>query len=389
VQKYSYLILLFALFIVPQVLRPLRIPTAITSFALGVLCALGLDIFRADPTVELLSTLGIVSLFLFAGLDVELRELRQHATVLVQHLAIQVLSLVLLAAAAVWLLQLPVRSATLVALGLLTPSTGFILDSLNGSGLPERARFWIKSKAIATELVALAILFVLLQSDSAGGLTISALILLAMVVLVPVLFRVFATVALPYAPKTEFAFLLIMAVACGVGTYELGVYYLVGAFVVGMGAQRLRKHLTAAASEKMIGSVESFASLFVPFYFFNAGTTLRQEDFGPGALGLGLLFSVIGITFRLVPTWLHRRVVFGESLRMSMEVATPMLPTLVFTLVIAGILRERFDIGPELFGGLVVYAIVNSLVPGFVFKRQLPEVEEELTQRQHGAGLSA
>jgi len=380
VQNYSYLILLFALFVVPHVLQRFRIPTAITSFGLGAFCALKLAFFVEDQTVKQLATLGIVSLFLFAGLDVEFRELRKHAIVLIQHLVIQMLSLVLLAAALAWLLRLTVRPASLMALALLTPSTGFILDALDGFGLPERARFWIKSKAIATELVALALLFVMLQSSSTGALIISSLILVAMVALLPVVFRIFAAVVLPHAPKSEFAFLMLVAVACGVGTYELGVYYLVGAFIVGMAAQRLREHLPAVASEKMLSSVEAFASLFVPFYFFHAGLGLRQEDFGLAALGIGLLFSVFGISLRLVPIWLHRRLVFGESLRRSLVVATPMLPTLVFTLVIAGILRERFDIGPELFGGLVVYATVSSLIPGFVFHRLLPEVEEELLQ---------
>lgn len=379
-QHYSYLILLFALFVVPRVLQRFRIPTAITSFALGAICTLQFGFFQVDSTVKLLATLGIVSLFLFAGLDVEFKELRQHAIVLVQHLAIQVVSLTLLSFAMAWLFELDSRPATLVALALLTPSTGFILDALDSFGLPERVRFWIKSKAIATELVALGVLFVSLQSSSAQALAVSSLVLVTMVALLPLVFRGFAAVVLPHAPKSEFAFLMMVAVACGVVTYELGVYYLVGAFVVGMAAQRLRERLPTMTSEKMISSVEAFASLFVPFYFFNAGLGLRAEDFTLKALGVGLLFGVVSILLRLVPLWLHRRIVFGESIRRSLLVGVPLMPTLVFTLVIAGILRERFQIGAELFGGLVVYTILNSLIPGFVFHTLLPEVEDELMQ---------
>ncbi|MBL8856942.1 MAG: cation:proton antiporter [Planctomycetes bacterium] len=379
---YSFLILLFALFVAPRVLQRFRIPTAITSFAMGAICALQLGYlpndFQGDVTIKFLATLGIVSLFLFAGLDVEFRELRHNSTILLQHLAIQVVSLALLAAALVWWLDLSIRPSTLIALALLTPSTGFILDALDGFNLPEKARFWIKSKAIATELVALAVLFVALQSSSAQGLGLSSLILVGMIGFLPFLFRLFAKLILPYAPKSEFAFLMMVAVACGVITYELGVYYLVGAFVVGMAAQRLRLHLPAMASEKMLSSVEAFSSLFVPFYFFNAGLNLRQADFSLAALGVGLSFAVCGISFRLIPIWLHRRVVFGEGLRESMLVGMPMLPTLVFTLVIAGILREKFQIGSTLFGGLVVYAILNSLIPGLVFRTRVPEEEDAL-----------
>lgn len=380
VQHYSYLLLLFALFVVPRVLQRWRIPTAITNFGLGSLCGLQLGYFVGDETVRLLATLGIVSLFLFAGLDVAFRELRENALVLSQHVVTQVLSLAAIAYGLARFLDLSPRIATLVGLALITPSAGFILDSLESFGLPERARFWIKSKAIATELVALAVLFVTLQSSSSWRLGTSFAVLAVMVALLPLAFRLFATAVLPHAPRSEFAFLMMIAVACAVATYELGVYYLVGAFVVGMAAQRLRERLPAIASEKMLSSVEAFSSLFVPFYFFNAGLSLRSEDFTLQSLGLGLLFGCAGIAIRILPNWIHRRLVFGESFRRSLLVGVPMLPTLVFTLVIAGILRDRFQVGPPLFGGLVVYAILNSLIPGLVFRRSLPEIEDELLE---------
>jgi Kef-type K+ transport system membrane component KefB len=175
---------------------------------------------------------------------------------------------------------------------------------------------------------------------------------------------------------------MMIAVACAVVTYELGVYYLVGAFVVGMAAQRLRERLPAIASEKMLSSVEAFSSLFVPFYFFNAGLGLRAEDFTLSALGLGMVFGCVGFVVRIVPNWLHRRLVFGETFRRSLLVSVPMLPTLVFTLVIAGILRDRFGIGATVFGGLIVYAILNSLLPGLVFRRSLPVISDELLEER-------
>jgi Kef-type K+ transport system membrane component KefB len=386
VEHYSYLLLLFALFIVPRVLQRYRIPTAITSFGIGMLCALRFEWFETDQTVKLLATLGIVSLFLFAGLDVEFREMRESAGGLVQHLLIQAFTLIFLSLAMARVFDLAFRPATLVALALLTPSTGFILDALAGFGLPSKVRFWIKSKAVATELVALGVLFVILQSSSVQSMAVSLLVLVAMVALLPLVFAGFASVLLPHAPKSEFAFLMMVAVACGVVTYELGVYYLVGAFVVGMSAQRLRERLPTMASDQMLSSVEAFSSLFVPFYFFNAGLGLRAEDFTLAALGTGILFSVVGISLRLVPIWLHRRIAFGESLRKSLLVGVPLLPTLVFTLVIARILREHFDLHPTLFGALIVYTIISSLIPGLVFRKRLPEVEDELLQEAPSRG---
>ena len=43
-----------------------------------------------------------------------------------------------------------------------------------------------------------------------------------------------------------------------------------------------------------------------------------------------------------------------------------MLPTLVFTLVLAGILRDRFDVRPDIFGGLIIYTIGSTILPGIL-----------------------
>ena len=37
--------------------------------------------------------------------------------------------------------------------------------------------------------------------------------------------------------------------------------------------------------------------------------------------------------------------------------------TLIFTLVIAELLRENFAISPQLYGGLLVYAAIASILP--------------------------
>jgi Kef-type K+ transport system membrane component KefB len=273
-------------------------------------------------------------------------------------------------------LGLEARQAILVALALMTPSAGFILASVDRLGVSERERFWIRSKAVASELVALGLLFVTLQSTSAAKLGLSALVLLGMIVLLPVLFEAFARRIVPHAPKSEFAFLVMLAVVCAYATRELGVYYLVGAFVVGMAAQEFRERLPALASEKMLHAVESFASLFVPFYFLHAGLPLKREDFGWHALATGGVFLLTALPVRLAVTAWHRRLRLGEELAGGFRVGVSILPTLVFTLVLAQILRERFAVSEAVFGGLIVYAVVNTMIPGLLLKVPPPEFEE-------------
>lgn len=376
--ELGYVLLLFGLFILPRFLQRYRLPAAVTSLGLGAVLGMGFGLYVHDPVVELLSTFGIVSLFLFAGLDAELHELRQEARVLVEHLVLRLILLGLVATAVGPLLGLSMRAAMLVALALLTPSAGFILESLEGLHVTERQRFWIRSKAISSELVALAVLFVTLQSTSVTTMGLSALVLAAMIFLLPIAFEAFARRIVPHAPRSEFSFLVILAVICAYVTREMGVYYLVGAFVVGMAAQRLRGAMPALASEKMLHAVESFASLFVPFYFLHAGLPLQAADFGWQGWLVGGAFLVTMIPLRVGVTALHRRVRVGESWHDGARVGLSLVPTLVFTLVLAQILRERFIVPPAVFGGLIVYAVLNTLLPSLVLKVPPPRFEEPL-----------
>lgn len=374
----GFVLLFFMLFVVPRFLQRLGLPSALTALALGVAVSQSTGLFYNDATINLLSTLGIVALFLFAGLDVETDELRREAGALAEHLVVRTVLVAITTWLCAWVFGLEVRGALLVSLALLTPSTGFILDSLGGWGLSESERFWVRSKAIATELVALAILFGAVQSTSATRLGLSAVALVAMMVVLPIVFRWFAAVVVPHAPKSEFGLLMTVAAACALITRSLGVYYLVGAFVVGMAARRFRSALPSLASTQMLGSVEAFASLFVPFYFFHAGLALPASTFSGVSIATGAAFALVVLPARLLTVVGHRRIRFGETLRLSLRVGVPMLPTTVFTLVIVEILRTSFDVPPHVLGGLIVYAIISTLVPSIWLRRPEPAFEAEL-----------
>jgi hypothetical protein len=59
---------------------------------------------------------------------------------------------------------------------------------------------------------------------------------------------------------------------------------------------------------------------------------------------------------------------FGEDMRSSLRVSLALAPTLIFTLVLAGLLRERFHIPDALFGALLLYAALTTLLPSLVFR---------------------
>jgi Kef-type K+ transport system membrane component KefB len=363
----TYILLLFVLFVVPRFLQRYRLPSAITSLGLGIAAA-ALGLFQHDPTITLLSTFGIVALFLMAGLDADVEELRPDVSVLLQHLAFWSVALVGVAIGASAVFHLAAGSAILVALAVITPSAGFILDSLGSFGLTAAEQRWIKSKTIATEFLALGVMFAVLQSTSVRHLALSTLALAMLLAVLPPLFRWFAVRVAPYAPRSEFAFLLMVAMVCASATRALGVYYLVGAFLVGLAARQFRTRLPAASSERVLGGVEAFAVVFVPFYFFKAGLGVHGSEFPASALALGTVLLIAGVSLRLGKTALHRWLALREPPAKSLRIGLALLPTLVFTLVLVDVLRDRPEVPPVLIGGLVLYTTLVTLLPGLLLR---------------------
>lgn len=370
----ALVILLLVLIVVPRALQRYRLPGAVTALVLGFgLHSLGW--VEPNAGLNLFSTLGIVALFLFAGLEINGEELRRHRRVLLQHGLLWAAILAITAIGAAYTFDMNGRSATLVALALLTPSTGFILSALHSSGLSAEEQYAVKTKAIALELIALAALFFVTQSTSARQLGISIVAIATIVLVIPLAFRFFAAVVLPYAPRSEFAFLLVVAVVSALITRELGVYYLLGAFLTGIAAQQFRATLPALSSEKMVDALEAFGSVFIPFYFFVAGMHIDAQQASGWAVALGLALLAVFVPLRIGFTMWHRRLALSELLGNSRRVATSLVPTLVFTLVLAELLRDSFG-GPDfVVGGLIIYAVINTTLPSFLLGGPTPTFE--------------
>jgi len=364
-----YLLLIFGLLVVPRALQRLRLPAPITCLLLGVGAMLLWGEDTHDPVVALLSALGISSLFLFAGLEVDFETLRKSLGRLGIHLAVRVASLAFVGWAAWRYMDLGWQAAVLISLALLTPSTGFILDTLERMGLDEDERFWVTSKAIAGELLALAVLFVALKADSGIEFGVSSAAMAGLLVGLPLLFIALGRWVVPHAPGSEFSLLVMVGMVAAYFTYRLGVYYLVGAFIAGLTARMLQERMPRLTAHDNIHALRLFATFFVPFYFFHAGTLISRDALSVDALLIGLGITAVVLPLRVAMTWLQRRFVFRDNAASAIRVSVALAPTLVFTLVIAQILYERFQIPGPLFGGLVLYTVLNTLLPSLVLKQ--------------------
>ena len=360
---FIYLAVVFGLLVVPRALQRFRLPAPLTCFALGIIVAGFFKPLVNDSVISYLATLGIAALFLFAGLEVDLAELRRQLPSLASNFAVRGLVLVACARIAALYLHLGWQVDWLLALALLTPSTGFILDMLPHSGLNHTEQSEVAIHAVTGEVTAIFLFLVISQATSMKTLLVSGGAIVLLIAFMPLFFLALGRWVVPFAPGSEFSLLLMVGLICAVITETLGVYYLVGAFVAGLVARSLAKRMTTLASTENLEAIRLFASFFIPFYFFHNGLGVPSAALVAASLLYGFVLAACIIPIRLGVVWLQSRFMQHRGHRGSLRVAIALTPTLIFTLVIAELLRENFAISPQLYGGLLVYAAIASILP--------------------------
>ncbi|MDE1176596.1 MAG: cation:proton antiporter [Edaphobacter sp.] len=372
-----YLGFVFGLLVIPRALQRFRLPAPLTCVVLGIVVAKFFPQTAADGVMPVVATLGIASLFLFAGLEVDLDELRTQVPRLTAYLMAGGLILLVGTWVAIRFMHMAWQPAALLSLGLFTPSTGFILDTLPHSGLDEVEQRQVSMNAIAAEIVALLVLFVVSQAGSMKTLAVSSGILVLLIVLTPILFLALGRYVVPHAPGSEFSLLIMVAIICAVVSQGLGVHFLVGAFVAGMVAGLLQDRMQTLASDTNLQAVRLFSSFFVPFYFFREGMEVPGGALVWRAVLYGLALAAVVIPIRVGKDWVEALVFTRRRGRSGIRVAVALVPTLIFTLVIAGMLHAQFHISDELFGGLLAYAAIATILPSFVLPQLVSAAAED------------
>lgn len=366
-QELSYVVLIVMLFILPRLLSRFGVPLSLGAFVLGFLSSNFLDIFTDRDVIGIFATLGISSLFLYAGLEVNFDDLKKNAKLLVLHLIVRSLTIAFFVYILMITLGLGKQIAALISLALLTPSTGFILDTLPTTNLSLEQKRWVKTKAIAVEILAL-LLLLLFQARSPVKMAVSVGTLLLLLFLLPVLFHWVSKKVAVKTPGADFSFLLLLAVATGTLTKKLGAYYLVGAFLVGFTVNFYEKNISKNPKEEFEKTAKFFAAFFMPFYFFYAGLKLESDIFTLESLAIGLLLVLVLLPIRLGIPVLQQKIISNEPIKNSLAISTSLLPTLVFGLVIIDILKNTGVVEPRLLGGLVIYTILMTILPSILLR---------------------
>ena len=371
----KYLVIFSLVLILPKLLVQFRIPSGITALLIGVIFA-GFDPgLSTDQLFRFLAQIGITSLFVFSGLEVNFDEIREDAGYLLKYLSKWIVLLGLSAFAIQHFFNLGYRLSFIFSLGILTPSAGFIINSLHSFKVGSDQEYWIKSKAISKEIVSIILLFLALQSGDLRLMALSLGFFVGLWLILPPIFKFFFKFISPYAPNTEVPFLVVISLISGVISKELGTYYLVGAFIVGLIGSRFRKDIFKESEEAIFHALNSFFNVFLPFYFFYAGAKLSFSEFNLSALQIGGVFLVIFIPIRIAMNTLSLKFVIKEFVQRPYEISLSLMPTLIFGLVIAGVLKNTGKVSNELVYALVFYTLVSSLLPSILFPIQKRRVK--------------
>lgn len=264
-------------------------------------------------------------------------------------------------------LEIQFQESFILTLGIFTPSAGFILNSLHSFKMSEDHEYWIKSKAISKEVIAIVLLFFALQGNNPLSLVISLAFYVGLILLLPPIFRLFFKFVSPYAPNSEVPFLIALALISGVISKELGAYYLVGAFLVGLVSSRFKEEIFHEDEEVIFKSLSSFFTVFLPFYFFYAGLKISLKEFQIDALFYGIAALIIFVPLRLLVITSSIKMFLKNVKEKAYGISTSLMPTLIFGLVIASILKERGIIEQKYIYALIIYTMLTSLLPTILF----------------------
>lgn len=367
----EYLAIFSLVLILPKVLLRFKIPSGISALILGLLLIQIDPSLKSDQLFRFLSQVGITSLFLFAGLEVDLNELKEDRKYLTGYLLKSAGTLVLIAATFSYFVKVPFQDSLLLSLGIFTPSAGFILTSMHSHNVSQDQEYWIKSKAISKEVVAIILLFFALQSGDFKTLIVNSIFFICLFLALPFIFKFFFKYISPYAPNSEVPFLVALSLIAGVLSKEMGAYYLVGAFAVGLIASRFKKDIFKDSEHTFFVSIASFFNVFLPFYFFKAGLGINIFDIELKGLYLGLALIIVFVPIRLLLIRSSLKHVIKNLSKFNYTISLSLMPTLIFGLVMTNILLERGVVKSYIIYSLLIYTIITSLLPSIIFSIQL------------------
>jgi Kef-type K+ transport system membrane component KefB len=377
-QIFEFIILLAILFFIPKLLTRLSFPQPFSELLLGII--LGPTIFAfftLDPLIELMGTIGIITLFFIAGFEVDIPSIRKKKSIHMQHAVLHVVLIAVVTTIMGFITDFTFIETILITIALLTPSAGFVIAALKSLHLHKYLVSWIEAKVVSMEVFSLLMLLIIMKIDEPVSM-IGAILLLGLVIIIlPNTLRFFYNHFITKGHADTFL-IFVMTLAVAFLTHELGVHYIIGAFIVGLVVStiEIKGKDTTVNHKKIWNTFGTFTAIFAPFYFFSVGLRINQSFFELQTIGLAcLLFIGIG-SIRIMTTFGHRRTTIKERPQSSLMVAVLTSPTLLFTFIMADILLLEFGISNAAYNILIMYGLLSAILPMVAYHIKLYTEEQ-------------
>lgn len=356
------------------------VPTAVTLLLAGI--ALGpnaLGILDRDPTMVLLGTIGLLYIMFLAGLEIDLHELEEgKARSLSFGLATFALPLGL--GASVGRVGMDLGWPAAILLGSVFAShTLLAYPAAAALGLQkQRATTTAVGATILTDTLALLVLAVIATgAREGGGFDLVVLLRVAGSLLVvggivlwglPRLGTWFFRTVMQDA-AVEFVFVLASVFVCALGVEALGVEPIIGAFLAGLGLNRLVPEGSPLMNR--IGFVGS--ALFVPFFLLSTGMLVDLGAFAGGPDAARAWTVALAMTATLLVTKggaaLLLRPAFGfsaDEVRLAFGLTVPQAAA-TLAAVLVGVEVGLFD--EAILNGTIAMVAVTCLVGPVMVER--------------------
>lgn len=371
----KFFVILALLFFVPKVVNSkTKIPDALTEVVIGIILGIAIpSYFFIDDMITILATIGIVTLFVFSGMDVDTNFIAKNKKFFFEHILLHILIFCLIGYAIQYYLQSSLQIALLISLALTTPSASFILSSIKT--IEKESKQWIESKALAGEITGIILMVILLSFSDITKLLLSLITLVLLITILPLLLEFLYKKLFSKIIGCEFAFIFVVAMISAFITEFVGIHFLVGAFIAGFVSKRFINDIVKNGSyenfsehygQQLIIGFGFFALIFAPFYFFSVGLNIKSSMFTIDILIVAVTLCVAIVLLRIGVMSLHRIIRIKEKFHTSMYISTMCIPTLVFTFVITEILLLQFQISSDIYSVLMLYGVFTTVI-GTIF----------------------
>lgn len=370
-------LLLFIILLTPIVLRRIRIPAIIGLIISGILIGphglglIGIEHLKAEGSIKLFSTIGLLYIMFMAGLELDMNEFKKYMRKSLVFGALTFsIPLFLGLPVCFYLLNLSPTASWLTA-SMFATHTLVAYPIISKYGLTKNNAVAVTIGGTILTDTAVLIILAIISSSAKGDLDIAfwlrlvtslSIFSIIMFVLIPKIARWFFS-KLDSEKTSQYIFVLSIVFFAAFLAEVAGVEHIIGAFVAGLVLNRLIPH-----SSPLMNRVEFIGnSLFIPFFLIFVGTVVNYQVLFNGTWAL--VIAGILTAFAIFSKWLaalftqlifkmtntERQLIFGLST--SHAAAT-------LAIIMVGYDNHILDV--NIVNGTVLLILITCMTASFV-----------------------